>query len=326
MMIPNPRYPDPAQWQVPSRLKPGDTIGVVSPASPVYHPIETARAQATVEQLGYRVRLGAHVGDSHRYLAGSDEARLDDLNQMLRDPDVRAIFALRGGYGSARITPHVDVRALADDPRPFIGFSDITSLHLTFGFQGSVRTFYGPNFNIFGAPAPSVFSCTRLWRALTSKTPYGLIDLDPDDPFAWTVHGGQAEGPLVGGCLELVAGSLGTPYAPVTDGAIVFLEDVHAEPWHLDHLFTQLRNAGVFNHARALVIGQCVDAEPKGSFLTGSLALEDILQELLAPLGIPVLYGLPIGHGKHLATLPIGARARLDADAKTLDVLDAPVG
>lgn len=325
MQSAHPRYPDPAQWQVPAGLKPGDTIGVVSPASPVFHPIEVARAKTTVEQLGYRVRMGAHVGDSHRYLAGSDEARLDDLNTMLRDPDVRAIFALRGGYGSARIVLAADVDALRHDPRPFIGFSDITSLHLAFGFHAGVRTFYGPNFNVFGAPTPSVFSCTRLWRAITSKSPYGSIDLDPDDPFAWTVQGGQAEGPLVGGCLELVAGSLGTPYAPITHEAILFLEDVHVEPWHLDHLITQLRNAGLLQDARGIVIGQCADSEPKGSFPSGSLALEEILQELLGPLGIPVLYGLPIGHGKHLATLPIGARARLDADRKTLEVLEASV-
>lgn len=302
----------------PPRLHEGDTVGVVAPANPWFSRSDLLRALRGLEAWGLNVKLGEHVNDRHGYMAGRDEDRAADLNAMWRDPEVRAIFCLVGGYGSPRIVPLLDRGAIAANPKLLLGYSDITALHLAVAAWGDTITLYSNGAMGVGAAETTEFSKAALHRALFGDAPYGPIGPDPDDPWVRTITGGRATGRLIGGCFGLVEGTIGTPWEIDTRGRILFLEStVDDETYLMDNGLTHLRNAGKLDGVAGVVIG---DMPGKHSGEIQELSLEDVLEELLQPLGVPVIAGLPIGHGKHHATVPIGALATLDADAGTLTV------
>lgn len=302
----------------PPRLRPGDTVGIVAPANPLARRSDLQRAQQALAGWGLRVRLGEHLHDRHGYMAGRDADRAADLNAMWRDPDVRAIFCLQGGYGSPRIVPLLDREAMAASPKALMGYSDITALHLAVAAWGDTLSFYSNGALGVGDPETTEFSRAALHRALFSDQPYGPIGPNPDDPWVTTIVGGRATGRLIGGCFGLVEGTIGTPWEIRTEGRILFLESTDGdETYSMDDGLTHLRNAGKLDGVAGIVIG---DMPGKHSGELQELSLEDVLEELLGPLGVPVIAGLPIGHGKHHATVPIGALATLDADAGTLIV------
>jgi muramoyltetrapeptide carboxypeptidase len=302
----------------PPRLHPGDTVGIVAPANPWENRSELQRALAALAAWGLNVKLGEHVNDRHGYMAGRDEDRAADLNAMWRDPEVKAILCLQGGYGSPRLIPLLDRDAIASNPKALCGFSDITALHLAVAAWNDTITFYSNGALGVGAPDVTDFSRETLRRALFSAEPYGRIGPNPDDPWVTRIHGGTATGRLIGGCFGLVEGTIGTPIEIETRDRILFLEttDDH-ETYLIDNGLTHLRNAGKLDGVVGVVLG---DAPGKHSGTTQELSIEDIYEELLLPLGVPVIAGLPIGHGKHHATVPVGAVATLDADAGTLVV------
>jgi muramoyltetrapeptide carboxypeptidase len=302
----------------PPRLRPGDTVGLVAPANPWSKRSDLLRGVKALEAWGLRVKLGKHVNDRHGYMAGRDEDRAADLNAMWRDPEVRAIFCLQGGYGSPRIVPLLDREAVAANPKAVMGYSDITALHLAVAAWGDVISFYSNGALGVGAVEVTDFSKQSLHRALFGDEPYGRIGPNPDDAWVTTIRGGTATGRLIGGCFGLVEGTIGTDWEIDTRGKILFLESTDDdEVYSMDNGLTHLRNAGKLDGVAGIVIG---DMPGKHSGVTQELSLEDVLEELLEPLGIPVIAGLPIGHGKHHATVPIGALATLDADAGTLVV------
>ena len=223
--------------------------------------------------------------------------------------------------------PAIDWDALGD-PRIFCGYSDITALHLALAKHGPWTTFYGPMFLRFTRKKDELTKVTEEWfhRAFKAE-PLGRVPEDPDDPYVLTVGDGVAEAPIVGGCLTLVAASLGTPYEIETDGCIVLLEDLNEEPYMIDTHLNHLILAGKLDNAAGLVFGTDVNlkAQTIPEYNESSLSIEEILDELIAPLGIPAIANVPVGHGKTMATIPLGARARLDADAKTLDIVEAGV-
>jgi muramoyltetrapeptide carboxypeptidase len=302
----------------PPRLRPGDTVGLVAPANPWSGRSELLRGVAALEAWGLRIRLGPHVNDRHGYMAGRDEDRAADIHTMLADPEVRAVFCLQGGYGSPRLVPLLDERVFADNPKAICGLSDITTLHLAAQkFAGGI-TFYSNGAIGIGAPDVTDFSKASLHRALFSAEPFGPIGPNPDDPYVRTIRGGRATGRLTGGCLGLVETTIGTRIEIDTRDRILVLEATDdTEVYVIDNAITHLRNAGKLDGVAGVVIG---DMSGKHSGTTQELSLEDVLEELLEPLGVPVIVGLPIGHGKHHATVPIGAIATLDADAGTLVV------
>lgn len=277
-----------------------------------------------MEERGYRVKFAPNVMDRHGYLAGKDGDRAAGVNAMMADQEVDAIICMGGGYGAIRLLPHLQLEPLQERPKIILGYSDITLLHLVIGQNADLVTFYGPNF--CGLYKPDVTDYTlKAWeQAMTSPEPLGPIAPNPDDPWVWTITPGLAEGEIIGGCLSLVAATLGTPYEIDTRGKILVLEDLDEEPYQLDCLLSQLVLAGKLQEAVGLVIGECVRMEPvcRDEYYL-SLSFENVLQELVAPLGIPAIYGLPIGHGKNKATLPLGVQARLDADRGELTILEA---
>ena len=301
----------------PRRLRPGDTVGVVAPASSWENRSELLRGVAGLEAWDLTVRLGDHINDRHGYMAGRDEDRAADLHAMLADPEIRAIVCLQGGYGTPRLIPLLDDKLFAANPKAICGYSDLTTLHLAASRWGNVVSFYSNGASGIGAAEVTEFSKNSLKRALFSDEPFGQIGPNPDDPYVRTVVGGRATGRLAGGCAGLLSSAIGTRLTPDFRGRIVVLEEIENEGYILDGILTQLRNAGSFDGVAGIVVG---DIKSKWSGGIAELSTEDIVEELLAPLGVPLIFGLPVGHGKHHATVPLGALATLDADSGTLVV------
>jgi muramoyltetrapeptide carboxypeptidase len=312
----------------PARLKPGSSVlGVVAPASPVYNRSDIARAAATMQRVGLKLKLGKHVRDRHGYLAGEDAARAEDFMNVWCDPEVDGVICLRGGYGSARIVDQLDYARIAAQPKVFVGFSDITTLHLALGQRANLVTFYGPMLSTFARPDLSTVTRDSFVRAVCGEEPIGVVALNPDDAWVETITGGVAEGELAGGCLSLLANAIGTPDQPDWRGKVVLLEDVNEEPYAVDARLVQLLRAGVFEGVAGIVVAEPARVEPREfrPAYPSTLSLEDILDELIRPLGVPTIYNLPLGHGKHLTTVPLGVSVRLDADQGRLEILESGV-
>ena len=218
----------------------------------------------------------------------------------------------------------LDYAALAGHPKVFVGYSDITSLHLALGARANLVTFYGPMVITLARPDVSAYTRAGLARAVSGTGPLGAIGPSPDDPWVETVTPGVAEGELAGGCLQLLANAVGTREDFDWRGKIVFFEDVHEEPYSIDRNLTQLLRAGKLDGVAGIVVAEHVDCGPREHrpAFPSTLSLEDVVDERLRPLGVPTIHGLPLGHGRHLATLPLGVRVRLDAAAGCLEVLE----
>ncbi|MFD1019838.1 S66 peptidase family protein [Thalassobacillus hwangdonensis] len=299
----------------PKRLKKGDTVGIIAPASPLFKKSDLKRGIKTLEEWGYNVVVGDHVNCRHEYIAGTDEQRAADFNAMFANDNVDAVFVTQGGYGSARMIDRIDFDLVRKNPKIFIGYSDITSLHLAIQKHTGLVTFHGPGMAGFNSEDLTAYREEYLDKALCSSEPIGEIKMADDKKYLDVINEGQVRGELVGGNLTLVCASLGTPFEIDTKDKILFLEEVWTEPWILDHMFTHLKNAGKLQEAAGIVIGECSECEPRklDPGFPVTFFLEDILEDFLKPLDIPVIHGLPIGHTKDLATLPIGVSAYLDA-------------
>ncbi|HST40964.1 MAG TPA: LD-carboxypeptidase [Conexibacter sp.] len=311
----------------PPALPERATIAVVAPASPPQTRSEIEQATAYFEARGHRVVFGPNARAVHGYLAGDDAQRAADLQWALSEPGIDMVHALCGGYGTARLHDRIDWAAVGE-PRIVCGFSDITALHLALAKHAGWVSFYGPNFLRFTRRRDELTKETETWfhRAFRPE-PLGRVFEDPDDPHVLTVGGGVAEAPLVGGCLTLLCASIGTPFEVETDGCIVMVEDLNTETYLVDTALNHLIRAGKLDNAAGFVFGTSVNLQaqtvPDGP--TSELSVEQLLDELIAPLGIPAVANVPVGHGKHMATLPLGVRARLDGDGKTLELLEAGV-
>ena len=273
------------------------------------------------EAQGYSVKLSDALFARDDWIAGDAGQRARDLEGMFADPEVDVVQCFRGGYGSAQLIPHLDFELIAANPKPFVGYSDITSLHVAIRQRTGLATFYGPGLLGVGATDTTEFTRGRLLSVLREGGA-GDVPRNPDDPYVRSITGGRVTAPLVGGCLWLLQQSMGTPWEYSGDGAILFIEDVSTYSWHVDGQLFQLAAAGKLDGAVGVVVGEIAEsgwAELPPNF-PRTKSMEDVLETRLAPLGVPVLCGLPLGHGKQLATLPLGVTCTLDADAKTLTV------
>jgi muramoyltetrapeptide carboxypeptidase len=308
-------------------LAPGGTIGVAALASPYDARSEILRGVEWWESQGFRVKLADGVYERDDYVAGDPRRRAGDLAALFADDEVDVVQALQGGYGSAQTIPFVDFDVIAANPKPFLGYSDITALHVTIRQHTGLATLYAYGLIGVGDKDTTAFTRRRLLEVLTGDGT-GEVPHDPDDPYVRAIGGGRVTAPLVGGCLWLLMQTMGTPWEVDFAGAILFFEDVKAPPYYVDGFLTQLAAAGKLRQAAGIVVGEMVDCDwgdlRQSSDWARSRSLEDVLEEHLEPLGVPVLYKLPLGHGKHLAALPLGVRCTLDADRRTLTV-DEPV-
>jgi muramoyltetrapeptide carboxypeptidase len=304
----------------PPPLRQGDVIGLISPASAPFPVEKIEKGARYLEGLGYRVEFGRHVGSQHGYFAGTDAERFSDLNAMLNDTRVRAIFAVRGGYGSSRLLPFVDYRAARRQPKILVGFSDITALQLALFRRSGLVTFSGPLPGVEFWKPPDPYTEEHFWRLLTSTRRPGRLPNPDGEPLRKRIRG-RARGRLLGGNLSLVVSNLGTRFSPSYRGAILVLEDVNEEFHRLDRMFTQLRNAGVLDQIQGLVLGQFSGCKPNDP-AKPHLRLPEIFDEVFSWLNVPSAEGLAYGHSARKLTLPIGAEAQLDANRGTLSVLE----
>jgi muramoyltetrapeptide carboxypeptidase len=307
----------------PPRLKKGDLIGLVSPASTPSSAEKIEGSVRYLEGLGYRVKVGAHAAKSHGYLAGTDEQRAEDLNAMIADPQVKAIFALRGGYGTPRLLPLIQYRLLARQPKIISGFSDITALQLAIFKKCRLVTFSGPMPAVEFWKNPDPYTEENFWRLLTSKAAIGTLGNPPDDPL-YVHREGKASGVILGGNLALVASTLGTPFMPSLRNAVLILEEVDEYPHRVDRMFAQLRNAGILHNAAALVLGQFTECGPKDP-AQPHLSTNQVLREYSQLARGPVLGNLRYGHVPKKLTIPFGVRASIDAEKKRIQITESGV-
>jgi len=303
------------------RLPEGGCIGVPAPASPWENRSDLLRGVEWWQERGYQVKLADGIEARDNYVAGDPKGRARDLEAMFADPEVDVVQCLTGGFGSMQLVPHLDFDLIAEHPKALLGYSDITALHVALRQRAGLATFYGPHLMTMGWKEASGFTRTRLLEVLRSGGA-GPLPRDPDDPYVRPLRGGRATGPLAGGCLWLLLQTMGTPWEVELEGAILFFEDVEAPPWYVDGMLTQLGQAGKLAGVVGVVIGdmdKCDWTERRPEW-PRTKSLEQVLEEHLEPLGVPVLYQLPLGHAKHLATLPLGVTATLDADGRSLTI------
>ena len=295
--------------RLPPLLSAGARVALVAPAGPLRGPEELDTAIANARSVGWDPVPGDHVLARRDYLGGSDAERLHDFNAALADDDVDAVWCVRGGYGSMRILPHVEWASLARRPRALIGFSDVTALHAAASTRCGLVTYHSPT----ARGTLTEFSRGSLVRAVVEgRDPCGRAD------GGRTVRGGHARGRLVGGNLALLAALAGTPFAPDYGGALLVLEDIGEPAYRIDRMLTQLRLSGALGQIAGLVVGRFTEAAP-GQELSPH-TLDALLAEAADVAGVPAIVGAPVGHIDDQWTIPLGATARLDADAVTLTV------
>ncbi len=306
----------------PPRLRKGETIGLISPASPPSSSEKIEKSVRYLERLGYRVAVGSHVMEQKGYLAGSDQHRADDFNQMVRDKNIKAILAIRGGYGTPRILPLLDYSAVKRNPKIIVGYSDLTALQLALYRKTNLITFSGPMAGVEMWNSIDPYTEEHFWRIVTSASPAGALPPPADSPPV-VFHAAKAAGRLLGGNLSLLISALSTPYSPSYKDSLLVLEEVDEAPHRVDRMLTQLFNAGVFKGIAGLLLGHftdCNPADPSKPFLT----TDEVLTDVVARLAVPVLTKLQYGHIPKKLTLPIGARACLFPDGR-LELLESAV-
>jgi muramoyltetrapeptide carboxypeptidase len=311
----------------PRRLSQGDTVGLIAPASNENEDEDIRIAADIVESLGFRVRLGEHIFTRNLYLAGTDQQRADDVNNMFAQDDVDAIFCVRGGYGTPRILPFLDYDLIADNPKILMGFSDITGLLTAIhsktgmvGFHGSVlrHNFSEYTLSEFKKVVMHPMSRTSIGAAPPFETGVGRVNAANR---MTRIAGGTARGPLLGGNLSLICSLMGTEFEPDFRGRILFLEDVDEAPYRIDRLLTQLWLANKLSEVAGIAFGKFTKTETSGN----SFSIEEVLRDRCSDLGIPVIRGFMIGHVADRTVVPIGIEAELNADDATLTLLDTAV-
>ena len=312
----------------PARLVPGDTVGIIAPASPSPHADALERSMAALEKLGFKPKLAANVRARRGFLAGTDAERAADVMGLFTDPEVKAIICLRGGYGVARILPLLDYDVIRRHPKILVGYSDITSLHCALQVKAGLVTFHAPMLDAaLAKPGLPEFTWQSLRKTIMEPAPAGPLSAGCETKTAFPLRGGTASGPLIGGNLSVLVTTLGTPYQPSFAGKILFLEDVDEAPYRYDRMLTHLDNAGVFAQVAGVAVGVNADCtDPKAeSAKEYRQSLADVLAERLGRLRVPVVLELPFGHVPVNATLPVGIQATLDGDAGELVITEAAV-
>jgi muramoyltetrapeptide carboxypeptidase len=332
----------------PKALAPGDTIMFIAPAKYLEEP-RMLLAKKRLEKMGFKVKMPDNLFRKQGFLAGSDDERAAELMAGFNDATVNAVFPGTGGYGTTRILDKLDYDAIQRNPKIFIGFSDITALHIAINQRTGLVTFHAPNpaYGLGNDDNLTPFAARWFWRALLAKSYFGkdgkplpagytilakpsaatdLADMQlfANVPTARTLRDGTARGPMIGGNLTVVHAMMGTPYEIQTDGKILFLEDVGEAPYRIDRMLRTLKEAGKFDHAAGIVLG-CFTAREEEPAWDDDESVDDVINEYFGDLHIPVLAQFPTGHVRFNTTLPFGAEMELDATHGTLQLLENPV-
>ncbi|MEJ5209319.1 LD-carboxypeptidase [Denitratimonas sp. CY0512] len=270
------------------------------------------------------MHTGAYVSSRHGHLAGTDTERAADINAAFADEGIRAVIALRGGSGAARLLPLLDYAAIRANPKPLLGYSDITALHCALQAQTGLVSFHGPN----GSGSWNGFNADQFRRMFFQREQmHYRNEPDPGDELVprrdrtLTITPGRAQGELLGGNLAVLTALSGTPYLPDFSGRILFLEEVAEAPYRIDRMLTTLKLSGALSRIAGLIFGHCTDCSPGETH--GSLSLDQILDEHIKPLGVPAYRGAMIGHIPRQFIVPVGGRVEMDADTGTFRLLES---
>lgn len=308
---------------LPKSIQKGDKIGIISPSAATADKIQFDFAKETMEALGFEVQFGENLKNRRGHLAGRDEERAEDLNRMFADPEIKAIICIRGGSGAARILPLIDYKTIQRNPKPLLGYSDITALHNAIHAKTGLITFHGPN----GTGSWNSFNVRQFENMFFKKElvtfENELVkgdDLIVKQNRIQTIRPGKVSGKIIGGNLTVLTALSGTPYLPDFKNAILFIEDIGEDPYKIDRMMSTLMLNGTLSQIKGFIFGQCTDCNPSGGY--GSLTLDDILEDYILPLNIPAYKGAMIGHVPRQFIVPVGSQVEMDADTGTFKLLD----
>ncbi len=307
----------------PAKLKTGDVIGIIAPASAPADPTKLENGIRYIEKNGFRVELGKNISKIDGYLAGTDQERADDLNLMFKTKNVKAIFCLRGGYGASRILDKINYKLIRSNPKILVGYSEITALQLAILQKSGLVTFAGPMVATdFGNEITS-YTEDFFWRIVSSNKKIGRLKYPDDDKLVSITKGG-ASGRIIGGNLSVFAALIGTDYFPDLKGRILMIEEVDELPYKVDRLLNQLRLLKVFKQIKGIILGRFVDCiEHDTSKRT--LTLGEVMEDYMKDLKIPVLYTFPHGHIKDKVTVPFGINIKMNASKGFVEYLESAV-
>jgi muramoyltetrapeptide carboxypeptidase len=300
---------------LPHPLQKGDTIGLITPASHTSLEMEE-KGIRQITSLGFKVKRGVRLNEKYGYLGGTDQQRLDDIHDFLRDDEVTALWCLRGGYGSGRLLPYLNYDLIRSVRKPIIGYSDITALHNGINNHTGLTGYHAP----VGTSDFTEYTLKHLTPLLFN--PGDVHSIEPsettDAEAPVVINEGKAEGRLLGGNLTVFAALCGTPYIPDLKGAILFFEDVGEEPYRLDRMLNQLHQTSDFNQLNGVILGHFTDSDPKDP--SKSFTVQEVMQQAFAGLNIPIIYRYSFGHISHQCSLPVGATARVDTSDLSLKI------
>lgn len=302
----------------PKALKFGDTIGIISPSSPTAKE-NILKAHDYLVDMGFNVKMGKSPYERNGYLSGKDDIRAEDINLMFGDKEVDGIICMRGGYGTPRILDLIDYNIIRSNPKVFVGYSDITALHIAFNQLADLVTFHGPMISSDMIDGFSIFSKDSLLKTIMGE-PIEILN-NPKGEEIITINEGIAKGRIIGGNLSLIADTIGTPYEIDLKGKILFIEEISEEPYNIDRMLNQLRLSKKLEESEGIILGDFNDCDPKK--YEESLSLLDVIYDYFKPLGKPCIYNFQSGHCNPMITVPFGINASLDAKRKELIILES---
>ena len=303
----------------PKRLSKGDTIAVTAPAGAIWNPNDILKFENYLKKMGYSVILGDTLKKRHGYLAGTDEERVEELMQFFSNPQVNGIICMRGGWGCARILDKIDFEVVKNNPKVFMGFSDITSLLNAFYLKSGLVTFHG----LVGVNTWNEFSTDVFNKVVCSGESCSFpMDQNTIKNFI-SIKNGVAKGILFGGNLSVISGIVGSPYFQLPENSILFLEETNEEPYVVDRMLTHLKIANVYENVKGVIFGNCSKCTAENP--NESMSTLEVIKEHFSTLNIPVCYGAPIGHIANKWTLPIGVEVEMDAGSGSLTLLESAV-
>jgi len=311
----------------PKVLKPGDTVGVIAPGTAVSNPDDQQKVKELMDFFGLKFRFGRNVLKGTGYKTRTVAERVDDIHEMFADKNINAVMCVRGGYGSGQLLDKIDYKLIAANPKIFLGYSDITAMHLAIGKFSNLVTFHGP----VGLSSFTQLTVNYFRKAVFNSDPIGEL-INPSDKLSIhqlhpvrTIKSGKAAGKLTGGNLSLITSLMGTKYEIDTKDKILLLEDVDELPFRIDRMLTQLRLAGKLQQAKGIIFGECsgCSSNKPDAASTWDSSLGEVLDNILGDLNIPVFYGLAFGHTGDQFTIPMGVGAEMDSGNCKLTILEA---
>ncbi len=307
----------------PKKLNKGDLIGIISPASSTddFSLIESGTKY--IEGLGYRTTTGPNVGKSRGYLAGTDKERIEDIHSMFSNKKVKAIICLRGGYGAIRLLDKIDYRLIRNNPKIFIGFSEITALQMAFLKKAGLISFAGPMVVPNFSKDVSLFTEERFWGIITSVKKAGKLKY-PELEKLPNINPGKTIGRIIGGNLSVFTSLIGTKYLPELTDKILLIEDISEPPYKIDRMLNQMRLNRIFKKISGVIIGQFIDCnEPDKQ--KRSLTIDEVIIDYLKQTNLPTVYNFPHGHIQDFITVPFGLKIKLNASKGHLEFMESAV-